>query len=559
MRKILLFKLQIKDVFLFGLLVVISFLCLNSTTIVEIQAINSFEIIQDAADETKPLKPFIYVGERMDWDVIIDGSAVGGTAAVGYSWKSSDSTVVSIENIDTVDCTGILVAKSKGTATITAKAPDGRTATATIRIKQPATSIHLASSATAYVGKPLTLSTTINPSTTDDKNNGVVWSSSNSTIATVNATTGSISAKKNGSVIITAIFTNKDRFGTTVPATVSAKSTVTVRTNVSYIKLNTTIATLYKGRKSYLRATVYPSTASNKAYTWKSSNTKIVAVNSKGQIYARYYGEAYITATSKDGNKRASARIIVPRLQKGTSLTNNYIYNFDNSSYAFLKSGQKRNYSMYTKDKNNLINKIYSRHKNEETREEIKYFVNDTINSKWGGSCFGMSMTTALNMTGQVNIKSYTKSKGKGRQLSKVKYPKNSGRVKSTINFYQVMTPYYFDDYRNFYNYNNTKDRVAGLKSIVTTAKRNQLQSFDFYSKSSGHAILIKNYNKVVKIKRKNYYRLNTYDSNYPKKKTYVYIRTDYKVMIVQYYNWKLNSFDVLSNFKEYDYAKINK
>lgn len=72
--------------------------------------------------------------------------------------------------------------------------------------------------------------------------------------------------------------------------------------SVTSIKLNKTTLGLRKGKTYTLKATVGPDYAENKAVTWKSSNTKVATVNSKGKITTKRYGKATITATAKDGS-----------------------------------------------------------------------------------------------------------------------------------------------------------------------------------------------------------------------------------------------------------------
>jgi hypothetical protein len=87
----------------------------------------------------------------------------------------------------------------------------------------------------------------------------------------------------------------------------------TTSRKVTSVKLNKTLATLSKaGATLTLTATVSPSNASNKALTWKSSNTKVATVTSTGKVKAVGEGTCIITATAKDGSgKKASANIQV--------------------------------------------------------------------------------------------------------------------------------------------------------------------------------------------------------------------------------------------------------
>lgn len=58
--------------------------------------------------------------------------------------------------------------------------------------------------------------------------------------------------------------------------------------------------------------TVVLSNAANKVVTWKSSNTKVATVNSRGKVTAKSPGAAKITCTAKDGSgKKATCKITV--------------------------------------------------------------------------------------------------------------------------------------------------------------------------------------------------------------------------------------------------------
>ena len=77
------------------------------------------------------------------------------------------------------------------------------------------------------------------------------------------------------------------------------------KVKVSKLTLNRTSVSLTKKGQTYqLKATASPSNATTKSVTWKSSNTKVVTVNSAGKLTAVGNGSATITATAKDGSKK---------------------------------------------------------------------------------------------------------------------------------------------------------------------------------------------------------------------------------------------------------------
>ncbi len=70
---------------------------------------------------------------------------------------------------------------------------------------------------------------------------------------------------------------------------------------VTKVTLNKTSATLKKGEKLRLSATVLPQTAADKSVTWESSAPSIASVDGKGVVTAVSSGEAKITATASNG------------------------------------------------------------------------------------------------------------------------------------------------------------------------------------------------------------------------------------------------------------------
>ena len=155
-------------------------------------------------------------------------------------------------------------------------------------------------------GRSTTVKVKVSP--TNATNKKLKWTTSNSKVAVVNSQ-GKITAKGRGNATIKVMALD----GSNKYATVK----VTVKQPVTSVKLNRNSAILkVKGKAKQktvtLNATVNPKNANNKSVSWKSSNTKIATVNSKGKVTAKKRGTCYITATAKDGSKKsAKCKIVV--------------------------------------------------------------------------------------------------------------------------------------------------------------------------------------------------------------------------------------------------------
>lgn len=184
--------------------------------------------------------------------------------------------------------------------------PSSTTPTVTSSTPSPSTPVAVSGVAlnkkvaTVNVGKKVTVKATVTPANADNKT--LAWTSSNTKIATVS--NGVVKGVKAGRVIITA--------KTTDGSNISAKCTVTVKQPVTRISLSKK-ATMYTGKKLTLKAKVNPANASNKALTWKSSNTKIAKVASNGVVTGVKAGTVKITATAKDGSRKSATCTVTVR------------------------------------------------------------------------------------------------------------------------------------------------------------------------------------------------------------------------------------------------------
>lgn len=206
--------------------------------------------------------------------------------------------------------------------------PSSTTPTVTSSTPSPSTPVAVSGVAlnkkvsTVNVGKKVTVKATVTPANADNKT--LVWTSSNTKIATVS--NGVVKGVKAGRVIITA--------KTTDGSNISATCTVTVKQPVTRISLSKK-ATMYTGKKLTLKARVNPANASNKALTWKSSNTKIAKVASNGVVTGVKTGTVKITATAKDGSRKSATCTVTVRqsVSKITLSKTNVVLPKKGSSY----------------------------------------------------------------------------------------------------------------------------------------------------------------------------------------------------------------------------------
>ena len=214
------------------------------------------------------------------------------------TWTSSDAAVAS------VDANGKVTGVKAGEATITVTTEDGgKTATCKVTVKPNLVSEITLAALAIYVGESKAITATVKPD--DATNKALTWTSSDETVATVDAT-GKVTGKKIGTATITA--TAQDGSG------VSGSCTVTVLSTVKKVTVEPATLTLGQNKSYTLKATVEVfGSGTDTGVTWTSSDTTIATVDATGKVTATdKTGTVTITATSKaDPAKKGTCTIKV--------------------------------------------------------------------------------------------------------------------------------------------------------------------------------------------------------------------------------------------------------
>lgn len=212
-------------------------------------------------------------------------------SVISCTWSTSNSSVATVKN-------GVVTGVSSGTAVITATTANGTTASCKVTVLSPVKSVSFPSSSLKLgKGDKYKIKPTINPS---DCTDSITWSSSNPNVASVGKN-GTVTAKKNGKATITLRVGSK-----------KASCNIQVINQVRKITPKKKDITIAKGKTTQLSYLITPSNA-GAAYTWTSSNKKIVTVTQKGKITAKKAGSATITVKASSGvSAKYKIKVVIP-------------------------------------------------------------------------------------------------------------------------------------------------------------------------------------------------------------------------------------------------------
>lgn len=222
------------------------------------------------------------------------------------SWTSSDNSKA------TVDGNGLVTIRKTGTVSIIATSVDNPAirAICNINILVPVSSISLdETTKTMYSGQTARLGYTILPTNASDAS--VTWTSTNTSVATVDST-GLVTAKGVGSSVIILRSVEK---GLAVYCTINVKKVATG------IKLDVSTLDLAAGKTYVFKPTITPADSTEEAITWESSDTKIAIVDANGKVTGKAAGQTVIMAKLASGG---TAYCKVTVTQPATGLILNY-------------------------------------------------------------------------------------------------------------------------------------------------------------------------------------------------------------------------------------------
>lgn len=211
-------------------------------------------------------------------------------------WTSSDSSIAK------VDSNGLVTAKNKGTATITATSANGLVAQCQIQVLIPCATISLnKTSANMKVGETLKLTAQMLPLDTTDV---LEWKTSNATVADVSS--GTVTAYKAGTAKVTAYVENG--------VSVDCKITVTNSSNSSNNSKNTGNTGTGKGKTASTITSVKGKILSIKSTGSKSIKLKLGNLGSADGYQLQYSLKKNFKNSKKI--KKKSKNITIKKLKK---------------------------------------------------------------------------------------------------------------------------------------------------------------------------------------------------------------------------------------------------
>lgn len=269
---------------------------------------------------------------------------VGKTFKLTPVFTPADTTNKKVEyqsldtGVATVDSKGVVKGVGAGDVLIQCQSEDGGfIGTCAVHVDNAIKFSLSPSVRELAVGKTFTPVKVTKPS---KANKTAKWKSSNTSIATVNSK-GKVRGKRIGNCTITCTLTNYNQ---------SAKCIVRVRKLNSRVSFDKTNIRIGVGQTYRLKKTVWSNNSTLPKLTWKTSNRRVLSVNSSGKIKGNRVGLAKVTVITKDPI-HAKAVCHVRVIQRTTSLSLN-------TDYMVIYVGRSKKLTARFKPANTTIKKV---------------------------------------------------------------------------------------------------------------------------------------------------------------------------------------------------------
>ena len=246
---------------------------------------------------TQPVKKVVITSESKN-------VAVGKTLQLGTTITPENATIQQVTwnsrnpKAATVDENGLVTGVARGEALIEAKTADGSNLTAQyyLNVTQDVTGITIREEEVIVQTRKNApqLHVTLLPQ--NASNRKVTWTSSDETVATVNAY-GSVSGKKAGECIVTCSSVSNPEISASIPVRV-----IQPVTDIQF--LTPAGLSFYIGESRQLEWTVLPEDATIKDVTFKSRKPGIAVVDQNGIVTGIEKGQADIEVRATDGSNR---------------------------------------------------------------------------------------------------------------------------------------------------------------------------------------------------------------------------------------------------------------
>lgn len=225
-------------------------------------------------------------------------------------WITNDENIVSLS--PTSDNKNVIVTGLKpGTAVITAVNTDNFVAASvTVTVLSPIKTLTLSATELKVKLSQEVIKLKASYTPTNATSTDLVWSTSNSAVATVD-NDGVVTLVSAG----TAIITVRPAYN---PNLIMAQCVMTVMQSATNFALSTTELTIEVGDVSAINYVMTPGNASTDI-SWKSMDTTIATVASDGKVTAKAPGRTYVVATTENGYT-GTCLVIVTKAATGVTL-----------------------------------------------------------------------------------------------------------------------------------------------------------------------------------------------------------------------------------------------